>query len=272
MKYLIILITTLLLLCCVSPSTRRGSLSDAFEASDQPNERDREVDDGYSLEPIYNDDEDYYYPEKNEEEQVEDVTPKEYSPPDFRFTGIETRYSNIFLNDFNNGLGLNGYYGTNTDGFGLSFKAGVNWFAINENNKVYEQLNGGILSLNFGVEVRKNITGMNKPILLDLVVDSNIALLPWVYNNEITSVVIDEYGNTREDKIKFDSISTFSLGIGPGICLWDSKTVALFVDPSIGFNLFYPYTTQGFTNDVFDPYIYFKVMVKMLMVSRPKKD
>lgn len=262
-KVIILAVITLSVLSCTTPTTRRGSLSGAFEAANEPEERDRRVEDGYEV-PEYRDEYPDYEPDTNESytEPLEE--------PDFTYLGIEMRYSHIYMNDFFKSVGTNISFGSNTDGFATFLKAGFNWYAIEGNNLIFEQFNGGLVGLNAGLEFRKNLTEAENPYYIDLVIDANLEMLPWKYNNEVTSVVIDEYGNTREDKINYDFISSFSLGIGPGISIWNQKSFALFIDPTFGFTLFHTYTGQGFTNDVFDSYLYFKLMFKLFAIKEGK--
>lgn len=268
-KCLILTLTLITLFSCVSSSNRRGSLKEAFDAADNPDEDERRVDDGFTFEPI--DKENDYYPDYSNEPDNTPSEAIEFPEPDFTYIGAEFTYINILSKEFSRTLGAGLTIGSNRNGIGLFFDAGLNWSEIKEEETIYKQLNGGLLGFYAGVDLRKNFTDMNKKIYFDLLLEANLSIHPWNYNNSISSVVYDEYGNSREDSITFDSITAFSMGIGPGICLWNKKDLGLFIDPTVGFNLFFPYTSQGFDNDVFKSYIYLKLVFKVLSIDR-KED
>lgn len=261
MRLLITLLIILALFSCTTPRTRRGSLSGAFEAAEEPG---GEVDDGY----IWNE------PEEDNDSQWADSDNKDnrssnYSDPLdtsglFSYYGIESDYQFVYFGDFSRAFSSNLSFGGYADDIGGFLKFGIIWLDTESRTHTYEKYNGGLLGLNAGLEIRKNMTSMKEPVYLELVIDTNLSLMIWSYKNPISSTVTDETGYTYEDSISSDSITMWSLGAGPGICI--GKT--LFLDSTVGFNLFSPYSNQGFSNDIFHPYLYLKFAAKLMLGSK----
>lgn len=242
----ILLITTLW--SCTTPTKRRGSLSDAFEAAEEPG---GEVEGGGYYWDDPEDDDDYYKePDNRDNEYSSSPDTSEF----FGYFGIESDYQLIMFGDFSRAIGSNLTLGMNDDEIALFLKAGVVWLDTESRNHTYEKLNGGLLGVNAGLEFRKHLTSVKNLTYFDLVIDTNLSLMAWTYKNPISSM---------GDTITSDSITKFSLGAGPGVCI--GKT--LYLDSTVGFNLFSPYTSQGFDNDVFHPYLYFKFAAKLMFGS-----
>jgi hypothetical protein len=285
----------MLLLDCSSSGhhRRRGKLSDAVDKASDENEEDRKVD--TKPEDRRRDD---YYEEQDEyvveivevpimvpvvvNEDTGDTTlavlsdaGSESSGPTQAGMSTDTQPESSIWLSLSGGTGLlkqDNFYGLNH--FDISIGAyfsqrgrieilvGGGWAPIQETSYLSQSLKNNVQMLNLGLVLKfystPRYTFLGQYFLFGL----HYTLLHWEYKNPILADVYDEFGYViGTEEISVDNLGGIGLYAGIGLNLIQSPGFQLGGELSPGVIFWGVETTQGFDNDVFDPFLYIKFSI-----------
>lgn len=243
-KFFIITLTAFLLFSCVSGSGGGGSLSDAFEDSQED----------HGLPPSDDDDDFFFWPDIDDDREYDDPYEPVTAPvePLYILVGGQTSYQHVFNNDIKMGIGSDFIFGDYDDRLGLFFLTGLAWNSYIPDNSDFRAKNDSLTKLNVGLNTRYSLTNRDNGIYLDLFGDFIVTNHYW------------QYRNTLPNGDSFDGLIGLDMGLGLGICFYDNEHSYLLIDPSVGVNLMGLTTHTGLQNDVFKNHFYFKIGVKAL--------
>ena len=87
----------------------------------------------------------------------------------------------------------------------------------------------------------------------------------WSYRNDLEIDEYDENGNyTRTDTVKSDQLWGFDLNGSAGLNLIQTENLVFGIEFNPGIIIWGPETYQGFTNDVFAPFLYFRTYLSLM--------
>lgn len=266
-----VLILALILNGCVS--SRKGSLSDVFNEEDSNGGYYEDEDDDSDLFIIFDiDDEDDDYYEKDRDRDTYDETESDtlVDLNNENYTksyGLSLGHRLIPFNNLKSATNLSFIFGGYNNeeavdsSLGGFIKAGLLWTENRPSNSNYETENDSLYGVTAGIEIRKNLTKRDRDFYIDAMVDAEVAYSFWEYTEPKRYDGSDYY---------IDGLPSFGLGVGLSLCFWNQDDWALLIDPTVGGLLFGDYSFQGFTNDVFQPYIYAQLMVKLMHIEQPE--
>ena len=256
MKKLILLLIFLCLIGCATTGRyekRRGSLKDAAEKASDDYEGERKVkteyewvDDEPEIVAIY---------EETDEEKYQDYEEGEYSEVLNGFwlntkfsTGLVKSEHFYGFHQFN--LGIGGYIKEKN---WLSFFVGYAHSPVQETSKLHKSIDGGVHILNAGFEWKYFTTPKYTFLGNYLLLGSALDYMCWEYKNAL----VDQYGYIIES----DCLGGFELYTGIGFNLINPYKVKLGIEISPGVIFWGGNTSEGFDNDLFDPFLYLKLKV-----------
>ncbi|NOR44788.1 MAG: hypothetical protein GQ534_04310 [Candidatus Delongbacteria bacterium] len=286
MKNIIILtiIFALLLLssCTTSRNRSAGKLSDAMEKSSDDYEGERKIkavvtedeedEDEYDGHGGYNGDTNYHNENPlfvtYEKEQSTNVLIPQDQWLGFQFgTGFLSSESFYGLSSFS----LTGNMFTSKKR-SLSYEFGFDYSPLQtaeidlNDSTIVNALEGGIVSLHAGFQRRFYVTPKHTFLGNYYSLGARVHAMFWEYKNELEVIEYDEYDNPiGTDYVKHDHIWGVDLNAAVGFNLMQFKHLRIGVEFNPGITIWWFDTYQGFTNDVFAPFVYLKTNFRFLL-------
>lgn len=273
-QILLALVLVIILNGCVSSRHRKGSLSDVFNEEDSSDDYYEDDDDDSDFFFFFDndDDDDNYYEDEDEDSDYYDENEILVDLDDSHastYSGISLGYRHIPYNNLKSAINLSyiiGGFNNHEDEYsnwGAFLKAGLIWTENKPSKPNYETENDSLFGATAGFEIRRSLTDRNEPFYIDALADVEVGYSFWEYTEPKTYDGSDYY---------MDGLPSFTIGAGFSFCYWNNKNWGLFIDPTVGASAFGDYSFQGFSNDVFQPYIYAQLMFKLVNIETPKDD
>lgn len=260
MKNIALLIIVLLLISCAGHDhyePRRGSLKEGMEKTSDDYEGERKVKTTYEFdhEPdvviIHTD------PYDHEDEYEEDDEEVIFSDA-FKKLWISTKFSSGLMksehfygfHQFN--LGIGGYISEKN---WLNTVAGYSYSPVQETSELHSSIDGGVHLLNIGVEWKLFTTPEYTFMGNYFLFGTGLDFMGWSYKNAV--LAYDDFGN--EEWIDSDLLQGYEFYTGVGFNLLNPYNVQFGLELSPGVILWHWRTSEGFDNDLFDPFLYLKL-------------
>jgi hypothetical protein len=270
-KAVLILFTILLISC--SPSTRRaGSLSDAMDKASDDHQGERKVKAVVeSEEPEDNPSDDSHIKFEPADEREFEGEPLTDLWLGMKFgTGIMSTESFYGVTSFV--LTGNQFIG---DKRSLSFDLGLDYSPLQttrsvnfdpEEDRIVKALDGGVITLFAGMNYRFYTTPKHTFIGNYFSAGAGVKSMFWSYKNPVEISEYDESGNfLGTETVSSDQLWGFDLNAALGLNYIQFRHFRLGVEFNPGFTIWGFNTREGFSNDIFDPFWYFKTNFNLMI-------
>ena len=128
-----------------------------------------------------------------------------------------------------------------------------------ETDKIVQALEGGIFSLYANVRIKFYTTPEHTFLGNYFGAGAGVHSMFWSYRNELEINEYDENGNyTGTDTVKSDQLWGLDLNASAGLNVVQTDHFVMGIEFIPGVIIWGPETYQGFTNDVFAPFLYLK--------------
>lgn len=293
-RFLILLIVAIVLIGC-SSNYNRGSLRNASKKAGNKNANKRHVtgtqkrntnddDDGYSaidlIFGIIDLASDTDTSKKDQRKNKQERKPTKYEPNDSSLFEEDKTFSFKFSYDTgfmqsDDFTGINGFslmleekQKTKNDvvhgiiaGYAYSPLKSLNANSLNKYKPTDIQagISSGVSMFNIGWQTKKYLSNTYNFANPYLKFGLKGTYLAWNYKNTLYANDYDEEGNyLGETSINSDGLWGFDINAGVGINLFNSSKVNNFFEINPGIILWLPETSEGFSNDLFSPFVYVK--------------
>ena len=274
MKLLVIIISTLLLLALssCSPSTRRaGNLSDAMEKASDDYPGERKVKAVVEEEPENDNPNVIVKESENSNDSNAGGKPLKDLWLGLKFgTGIMSTESFYGLTSF--AFTGNQFIGNRKS---LSFELGLDYSPLQttrtaefdpEEDKIVKALDGGAITLFAGMNFRYYTTPKHTFIGNYFSAGAGVKSMFWSYKNPIEIKEYDEYGNyTGTETISSDHLWGFDVNAALGLNYIQFRHFSLGVEFNPGMTIWGFDTYEGFSNDMFYPFLYLKTNFNLII-------
>jgi hypothetical protein len=286
MKFQFWIITAILAFfigCSSSEQVERGNLSDAMKKSSdsykgerttEPAAQSQKNDDSPSLFGLFFENDSTATQKDSSayailQDSVKEARQKQNSSTDdnIRSFWLGVDFGSGILNDreyfglSHFSLHLGGY----TNDFGwLQYSAGFNYAPVQQTSKLSQSLSDGVFMLNVGASYRFFTTPEYTFLGHYLIIGGGLEWMFWNYKNPIQSPRTDNWGNIiGYDRISSDNIAGFDLHFGTGINIAQFPLLRLGGELTPGIIVWGFKTSEGFSNDIFFPFLYVKFKITM---------
>ncbi|MBN2790046.1 MAG: hypothetical protein JXR69_07640 [Candidatus Delongbacteria bacterium] len=285
MKYrhiIYLLIIAFILTSCTSSRNRSaGSLSGAMDkASDdhqgerkvkavvtEEDEEDEENEEYYGSHG-YNGDTEFITVEKSQNNSNSEITLGKDHWLGFQFgTGILSSESFYGISSFS----VTGNQFT-SEKRSVSYELGLDYSPLQtaevdlNDSTIVNALEGGIVSLHAGFQRRFYVTPKHTFLGNYYSLGARVHAMFWEYKNELEVIEYDEFDNPiGTDYVKHDHIWGVDFNTAAGFNLMQFKHFKLGVELNPGVVIWWFDTYQGFSNDVFAPFLYLKTNFRFLL-------
>jgi len=263
----IVLILAVMLLLSCSPSARKsGSLSEAMDkaSDDYQGERKVEAVTEEENEPEYERGDSFivFKDSANHKEDEQKVLKDLWLGVQFG-TGIMSTESFYGISSFS--IIGNQFYGERKS-FNLEFGGSYSPLQTTENaefdpneDEITKALDGGIFSLYAGIKLRYYTTPKKTFLGNYFGFGAGVQSMFWTYKNALEIDEYDENDNiTGTETIKSDQLWGFDVNCVAALNYIQTKWFILGIEFNPGIIIWGPETHEGFSNDVFLPFLYFK--------------
>ena len=248
--------------CANGRSARRGKLSDAMEKASNQNSGSREIEvpdnakDDVHLPflPIYSEDRNVERPpnEKIGTELSEpNISNQEKEKIDINPFGVSGGVGLLKSDDFSEMLFLDLSFGFPENKSWYEIYVGGAWAGIDQTSELDASIDNGILLFNVGFNYKHKLSSNPKWNTPYFLLGAAYKRMYWSYNNEITTTDGDIITSDILDGIEIHA------GIGKSFFKTNGNKFGLEVVPA--FIFWSSQTSEGFDNDVFDPFFMFKI-------------
>lgn len=262
--YAVIFVIILFLISCSTTGRKAGNLSEAMEKASDDHQGERKIE---ATEATETD-------EENEEEfiqfsEFDDQTQTEMRPLEDLWFGMQFGTGMLSTDSFYGvstfSLTGNQFFGERK-AFGFEIGAGYSPLQTTETaefdpaeDEIVQALDGGIFTLYGGFDLKFYLTP--KKTFLGSYYSAGIKVqsMFWSYKNQLVIEEYDDYGNyTGTDIIKNDQLWGLDINCAAALNYIQLKHLTLGIEFNPGIIIWGFETYQGFSNDVFLPFLYFK--------------
>ncbi|MGD9706084.1 MAG: hypothetical protein AB7V07_00255 [Candidatus Delongbacteria bacterium] len=259
----VLIVCSIILTSCASSNRHAGKLSEAMDKSSDNHEGERKVTAVVVEDPEEEENEDQIiYEQKNEHVQAGTASTEGLSFGIQAGSGVLSSESFYGVTSFS--FALEQFYKEKRSAFielgGLY--APLQTAESDEfdpDDEIVKALNGGIFSLYSGIKLRFYTTSEHTFIGNFFGFGFGVNSMFWNYKNDLEIEEYDENGNyAGTETISGDQLWGLDLNGSAGINLVQTENFVLGVEFNPGIIIWGLETYEGFTNDVFEPFFYFK--------------
>jgi hypothetical protein len=172
-------------------------------------------------------------------------------------TGLLKQDDYYGLNHFTARLG-----GYGSKRFYLAISGGIGWAPIQHTSDLRASLKKNVVLLNVGLLLKYYTTPGHTFLGHYFLFGLNYNHLFWEYKNPISVDYYDEFGEVVDTQtLHMDDLSGIEFYGGLGFNLVQTRGFQFGAELSPGIIFWWPETTAGFENDVFDPFLYIKFSI-----------
>jgi len=264
-KYLTFIISLALLInSCSTTGRKAGNLSDAMEKASDDHQGERKIEAVKTDEPEEEKEEGFIQFSDSDDQAQTELKPLNDLWFGVQFgTGVLSTESFYGISTFS--LTGNQFFGERK-AFGFEIEAGYSPLQTTEtaefdpaDDELVQALDGGIFTLYGGFDLKYYLTP--KKTFLGNYYSAGIKVqsMFWSYKNQLVIEEYDDYGSyTGTDIIKNDQLWGFDINCAAALNYIQLKHLILGIEFNPGIIIWGPETYQGFSNDVFLPFLYFK--------------
>ena len=260
-----LIICSLILSSCASSGRNAGRLSDAMEKASDDHEGDRRVVAVTDPEQEKEPEEVYEQPQAEREETgvIFEQSPKDLLLGFTAGTGMLSTESFYGMTSFS--VGLEQFYQSRRSAF---IELGGFYSPLQtvesdefdpETDTIVQALDGGIFSLFAQIRLRYYTTPKHTFLGNYFGFGIGVHSMFWEYRNDLEIEEYDESGNyTGTENVSGDQLWGLDLNGSAGLNVVQTENVVLGVEFNPGIIIWGLETYEGFSNDVFEPFFYFK--------------
>lgn len=248
LNLLIIGLCTLLSCACASVDRpERGNLSDAMELASDNHQGSRELQlDSSAQAPETNLTADTSYNTLSETEYRESPEANLDETQSWQKSVSVAREQGYGLGDYQQQRGLTlRFAGENEENLQTLFYLGYETIRLKHHSALSASVDGSLLNLHMGLGVKQYFSAYGNPLRPYLAGYAGASYLFWTYRNTIST--------SEGDSISSDGLSGLALSAAAGLEVKPVPWIGLYAELSPKLNFWDETSSQGFTNNAFDP-------------------
>jgi hypothetical protein len=160
--------------------------------------------------------------------------------------GLSAGVGLLKSDDFTEMISLDASIGISEKRSRLEFYLGGAWAGVDHTSELNDSIDNGVSLINVGIDYKRKITAEPKWHSPYFIIGAAYKRMFWQYQNRITT--------TQGERISSDSLEGVEVyaGLGKNFFQISGNKIGIEVFPSV--TCWLPQTTEGFDNDVFDPF------------------